>query len=234
MGFLGSIFGGGDSGGSEVGFQNVPESKDVKESRKRLFEIATGEPPDIPLRGIAPLQLPGEERQLARSTAKELIQPNDIFQLPEVQGIIQETTAAGDLLANRLSRMLQSSGNLTSTTGRDTLGRAVTDVQKSLASSLAPFASEERGRRTSLIPTLEGLGLTEEDRQRGTVQSQLDALFSKEFTESQQLQSFTVPLLQSIISNQQAVLPTLSGGQGQTSLEGLSGILAPMLQSLSK
>lgn len=232
MGFLSDILGGGDED-PRISFQPVPQTKEAIESRKRLFALATGEPPAIPRRGVAPVQPLGEERELARTTARELIQPQDIFALPEVQGIIQEARESGNLLTNRLSRMLQSAGALASTPGRDVLGRAVTDVQKSLAASLAPFATEERARRRGLIPELERLGLTEELRAQGFTQAELDALFQQETIESQQLQTFTIPLLQSIIGQQPGVLPIISGGgEGPTTLEQLSGIIGPLLTSL--
>lgn len=193
----------GEKGG---GIDTIPQTPEATEARKRLFALATDQPPDVPRRGIAPLEPLGPERKLARTTATELAQPQDIFSLPEVQGIILEATQKGDLLANRLGRMLQSAGALTSTPGRDVLGRAVTDVQKNLAASLAPFAAEERRRRTGLIPVLERLGLTEELRKMGFTQAELDALFQQETTESQQLQTFTIPLLQSIIGQQPGVI----------------------------
>ncbi|KKN73475.1 hypothetical protein LCGC14_0400500 [marine sediment metagenome] len=198
MGFRETVFGGRET----IKFKPIPQSKEAEEARKKLFGLATGEPPAVPRREIAPLPPVTEERQLARTTAKELIQPQDFLSLPEVQGIILEARETGDLLANRLGRMLQSAGALTTTGGRDVLGRVTTDVSKRLASSLAPFAAEERARRTSLIPILESLGLTEELRAQGFTQAELDALFQQETIESQQLQTFTIPLLRSIISDQ--------------------------------
>ncbi|KKN73165.1 hypothetical protein LCGC14_0403380 [marine sediment metagenome] len=234
MGFLDKILGGGDDKDPTVRFQTVPQTPGAKKARTRLEELAEGPPPDVPRRGIAAPGPLGEERTLARETAKELAQPVDIFSLPEVQGIIFEATKRGDLLANRLGRSLQAAGTLTSTPGRDVLGRAVTDVEKSITASLAPFASEERARRRSLIPVLEGLGLTEELRAQGFSQDELDALFQQETTESQQLQTFTIPLLQSIIGQQPGVLPIISGGgAGPTSLEGFSGIIGQLLTSIS-
>lgn len=232
-GAIGGFAGGGGGGGStgSVDFQTVPQTKEAKEARKRLAALAAGDPPEVPTRKIAPLPAMTEERQLARTTAKELIEPQDIFSLPEVQGIILEATQRGDLLANRLSRMLQASGNLTSTTGRDVLGRAVTDIQKNLASSLAPFASEERARRRGLIPTLEGLGLTEEDRARGFSQAELDSLFGQEYETSKQLETFNIPLLKSIIGLQPGVQPIIQG-QGQSSISEFAPLIGPLLTSV--
>ncbi|KKN74437.1 hypothetical protein LCGC14_0390570 [marine sediment metagenome] len=214
-------------------FGTIPQTAEATESRKRLFELATGEPPEVPRQKIAPLPPRTEERDIARTTAKELIQPTDFMSLPEVQGIIQEARVTGDLLANRLSRMLQASGNLTSTTGRDVLGRAVTDVQKSLASSLAPFASEERARRTSLIPVLETLGLTEEERERGIGQAEFDAEFQQEFAESKQLETFIIPLLKSIIELQPGVQPIIKGDQ-PSSISQFAPLIGPLLTGILK
>jgi hypothetical protein len=229
MGFLKDVFGGGDD--PELTFKTVPQTPGATESRKRLEELAFGEPPDVPRQKIAPLPARTEERDIARTTAKELIAPQDIFSLPEVQGIIQEARVTGDLLANRLSRMLQASGNLTSTTGRDVLGRAVTDVQKNLAASLAPFASEERRRRTSLIPVLETLGLTEEERERAIGQAEFDALFQQESTESKQLETFIIPLLKSIIELQPGQQPIIQK-EGLSTASSLGKAFMPMLMQL--
>ena len=215
-------------GGSSGGFQSPPESAEAIKARKKLLELAEGEPPEIPLRKIAPLPPITEERKLARETAKELILPQDIFQLPEVQGIIQEATQRGDILTNRLGRGLQAAGAFTATSGRDALGRVVTDVMKNLAASLAPFAAEERRRRTGLIPVLESLGLTEEERKRIFEQAGLTAEFEQEFAESEQLQTFTIPILQSIIGLQPAVQPVLPSQQ-PSFLSQIAPLLGPAL-----
>lgn len=215
-----------------VSFTEIPQTEQAQLASGRLSELAAGEPPAIPRREIAALPERTEERELARTTAKELAQPVDIFSLPEVQGTISEARRSGDLLANRLARSLQTAGNLTSTPGRDILGRAVTDVEKSIAASLGTFASEERSRRARLIPQLESLGLTEEERERLFAQAEFDALFEQQTIESQQLQDFTIPLLQSIIGLQPGVVPLITGGSDTTSLEALSGIIGPLLTSI--
>lgn len=237
MGFLSDITGGllGGGGGSnetKVTFQKVPQTEGADIARARLEEIAAGPLPEVPLQGVAPLQPLGEERQLARSTAKELIQPMDFLSLPEVQGIIQNTVEKGDLLANRLGRMLQTAGSLTSTPGRDILGRTVKEVEGNIAAALAPFAAEERARRTSLIPVLEGLGLTQEDRIRGVEQAGLTAQFQQETTQSNQIQNFLIPLLERIIALQPGLQPIIQSG-GSGGLGGLESLIGPIIQLLS-
>ena len=230
-GFAGGGGGGGEGSSARVSFATIPQSKEAVEARKRIATLAFGEPPAVPQRGVAPVEPIGEERKVARETALELIKPQDFFALPEVQGILLEARESGDLLANRLGRMLQASGNITSTTGRDVLGRAVTDVQKKIASSLAPFAAEDRARRERLIPQLETLGLTEELRKQGVTQAQLDALFQKRTTESRQLETFTIPLLEKIIGLQPGVLPVIEG-ERPSSITEFSPLIGPLLKAV--
>ena len=217
-------------GGGGVKMQEVPETEEAIAARKKLLAMAEGPVPEIPERGVAPLPEMGEERKLARTTAKEMIQPQDIFSLPEVQGIIMEAKQAGNLLANRISRALQASGNLTSTTGRGVLGRTVTEIQKSLAASLAPFAMEERTRRRSMIPVLESLGLTEEERGRGVEQARFDAIYEREVTETQLPMTYTAPLLQSIIGSQPSVLPIIQGQQ-PSAISQFAPLIGPLMSA---
>ncbi|MHC4301333.1 MAG: hypothetical protein ACYS7Y_29035 [Planctomycetota bacterium] len=198
MGFADSVFGEADS----PEFFVAPQSEEAKYAREELMKIAKDGPPDVPLRQIADIPEMGAERTLAREKATEIAGGTDIMSLPEVQGIIHEVQQAGNLLTNRLGRAMQKSGNFTSTPGRDVLGRAVTDVQKSLAASLAPFASEERRRQASMIPLLEQLGLTEETMFMGHDQSVKDASYNKAVAESNQTQNFMIPLLRSFIADQ--------------------------------
>lgn len=226
MGFTDTLFGEPD----KEKIQTVPSFEESEKARKKLLEIAQGDVRDVPLREIAPLQPAAPESELARSTATELAQPVDIFSLPEVQGIIQEVTAKGDLLANRIGRSLQKAGSFASTAGRDVLGRAVTDVQKSLTASLAPFAESERRRRTSLIPILERLGLTQEERPRLIEQAGLDALFSQETIESKQILNEVVPILQFLAGLQQQ--GTVIKEEGRMGLVEQASILGPFLSSV--
>lgn len=218
------------SKGGGVSMQEIPETEEAIAARKKLLQMATGPVPEIPERGIAPLPEMGEERKLARTTATEMAQPQDFFSLPEVQGIIQEANVTGNLLANRIGRALQASGNLTSTTGRGVLGRTVTEIQKSLAASLAPFAMEERGRRASMIPILESLGLTEEERARGVTQAGYDARYEREATEAQLPMTYTAPLLQSIIGSQPSVLPIIQGQQ-PSAISQFAPLIGPLMSA---
>ena len=231
-GVAGGVIGGG-SKASKQSFATVPQTEQAQIARSELFGLATGELPEVPLRGVAKLPPVTEERRLARSTAKELIQPQDFLSLPEVQAIIFEATEKGDLLTNRISRALQATGTITSTPGRDILGRAVTDVQKSITSSLAPFAAEERARRERLIPTLEALGITDEELSRATTQAELDALFNQKITELNLQTGLRPRLLESVIGLQPAVQPIIEGAQ-PSSITEFAPLIGPLLGELLK
>lgn len=228
MGFLKDVFGSGDD--PKLGFTPIPQTPEATESRKRLFELAKGEPPEVPRQQIAPLPPVTEERETARATAKELVQPQDFMSLPEVQAIIGEAKTTGNILANRVGRMLKSAGALTSTPGRDILGRTVKQVEQGITSQLAPFAMEDRARRERMIPILEQLGLTEEERERAISQAELSAIFQQELTESQQLETFTIPLLKSIINLQPGVQPTVEK-EGLSTASSIGKALMPVLST---
>lgn len=229
MGFIDTVFGGPD----KQKFAQAPESKSAKEARARLETISKGAFPDIPLQGVAGLPDPTEETLLARGAAKDLLKPTeqqDIFSLPEVQGLILKAREEGNLLANRLGRSLQTTGAATSTTGRDVLGRAVSDVESRIAGTLAPFAEGQRNRafadvqrRQNLIPLLSQMGLTQESREQAVEQGKLDALFRKEFGESRQTQEFLIPLLQFLVNSQPAQIPFVQAA-GPGLLEQISAI----------
>ena len=230
--FAAGVFGGGadTSKASSVSFQSVPETEQEKIARAGLLELGLNLP-EVPKREIAGLPPRTEERTLARTTAKELAGPQDFLSLPEVQGIIQEVTAKGNLLANRIARGLQAGGNITSSPGRDTLGRVVGEVEKALASALAPFAAEERARRERLIPRLEALGLTEEERARGVTQAEKDATFDQQLTELSLKTGFRKGLLESILKLQPAVQPIIQGGT-PSSISQLAPLIGPLLSSV--
>jgi hypothetical protein len=229
MGFIDSVFGGKD----KQKFAAAPESASAIAARKRLEELSTGAFPTIPLQGIADLPEATEETKLARGTAADLLKPTeqqDIFSLPEVQGLILKAREEGNILANRLGRGLQSTGAATSTTGRDVLGRAVSDVESRIAGTLAPFAESQRNRafqdvvrRQNLIPLLSQMGLTQESREQTVEQAKLDAIFRKASTEAGQTQNFLIPLLEFLITSQPAQIPFVQEA-GPGLLEQISAI----------
>jgi len=231
MGLLSGLTGGG--GGSKTGFAFPPESEEVKKAREDLYNLSQDGTPNIPLQGIAPLEPMTDEQKRARSTAMDMSNPIDIFSMPEVQAIIQQITAKGDLMANRLGRSMQTTGNKSSTSGRDVLGRSVSDVQGTMTSALAPFASQERNRRMGLIPMLEQLGLSENMRKEGYNQNVLNAGYNKDMTETMFPYEQIAPILESIISNQPSAVPTVSGtAGGGGGLGGLGGMIGPLLTSI--
>lgn len=227
LGFAGgsalSSFGGGGGGGS------VKTPPVILDSLRALLNLGEGPLPNVPLQGIAGATPETPETALAKETATELIQSKDIFELPEVQAIIQQVTQAGDLLANRISRSLQASGNITSTSGRDVLGRAVSDVQGTLTASLAQFAQAERDRRASLIPVLAGLGLSEEERDRILAQAELDALFQQQETEAFLPLTFQLPFLSAAAGGN---VPSVVTGSQPSGFSQISGLIGPLLAAL--
>ena len=232
MGFIDSVFGENDS----QKFLQAPEFEEAKRARARLEEISNKPLPAIPLQGIADVPKPTQETQLARGAAKDLLAPTeqqDIFSLPEVQGIIFEATQRGDLLANRLGRGLQKTGGASSTTGRDVLGRVSTDVSKQLAASLAPFAESQRNRafadvqrRQNLIPLLAQMGLTQEQREQATEQLKLSAKFAQELGISQQEINQLIPQLRFLanLKPQSQVITDV----GRSGLIEQAGAIAPI------
>lgn len=204
MGFRDTLFGGPD----EPEFVTPKEGEEAVGARKKLTTLSkTGLKPS-PLRGIAELPGQTEERKLARQTATELAAPREKFDFandPTVQGIIAQTVEQGNLLVNRIGRAQQKSGGFQTTTGRDVLGRTVKQIEGNIAANLASFAESERNRdvadtnrRQNLVGVLESLGLTEEERERGTEQAKLDALFSQEAGDVGQ-EDKLISLLQNII-----------------------------------
>jgi len=84
----------------------------------------------------------------------------------EVQGIIQEVRKTGDLAINRIGRGLQLQGTLSTTAGRDIIGRSISETENRTAGALSPLFSQMRAQNlqaTSLLPSLVGqkAGLTQ-------------------------------------------------------------------------
>lgn len=189
MGFFDSIFGGKET----QKFKMRPQDEPSTFARSELGRIAGEGFSDVPRRQVAgapaikkrrasvdvarkskPLPGKSAERKQASALATELSQPREKFDFassPEVQAIIEQTKAEGNLIANRIGRGLQKSGGFQATTGRDVLGRTVGEIESAITAQLVPFAEAERNRdvidtqrRQNLVSILERLGLTDELR----------------------------------------------------------------------
>lgn len=219
MGFIDSVFGGGD----EQKFAIPLEDKIAKAARQRIEGITKEAPRDVPLRGIAPISGQTAESKAGRSTLTGLLEPTetpDLLSLPDVQALIFEATERGNLLANRLGRTLQRSGNISSTTGRDVLGRAATDVSKSITASIAPIIESQRNRafadtqrRGEVANLLQNIGQTDEERERIVKQLGLDALFNQQTTQSRQKIDELIPLLQFLAQSGPQAVPFVQAGK---------------------
>jgi len=80
------------------------------------------------------------EVQTALDTLGEFGQYKDVLDVPEFKGLYDTILREGNLMANRLGRSLQISGNASSTPGSKLMGRQVTDVQSQLQAGLSPYA----------------------------------------------------------------------------------------------
>ena len=227
----GGVLGGGKTERASVNFARVPETEQEQVVRGQLFDLAQKDLPDVPTRQIAQ---PGAKTPTATKARESLVGELDIdfFDREDVQGIIQEAVQRGDLLANRLARGLQASGNITSTTGRDVLGRAVTDVQKSISASLSPFAERQAGRKVEVARLLEGLELSDSERKRITEQAGFDATFQQQ--QQERIEPFTLQadLLRSILGEQPAVQPLVTGGGAKDPLGGFGDIIGQLLSGV--
>ena len=160
-------------GGSVKGYAE-PESS--KEARKKILDIADKPSSGIPLQQIADFS---PEEQAAIDMAMEFMRDNtgnvtidkaiDLatqlatqkvdMNSKEVQGIIQEVRKTGDLAINRIGRGLQLQGTLSTTAGRDIIGRSISETENRTAASLSPLFSQMRAQNlqaTSLLPSLVG------------------------------------------------------------------------------
>lgn len=84
---------------------------------------------------------------------------DDITQDPTISALLDVIGKKGDLAANRLSRSMMLRGGRGGA-GRDVLGRQVTDTQKEMLSSLAPYAESAKQRKMSAAQILNNLGET--------------------------------------------------------------------------
>jgi hypothetical protein len=231
VGGAAGLFGDDDPAKSSVAFSRVPSTDQENIARGKLFGLATEELPDVPTRQIAKTGAKSPTAQKARaSLVGEL--DTDFMDREDVRAIIAETSQRGDLLLNRIARGLQASGNITSTPGRDAVGRAVTDVQKSITASLSSFAESSAGRKIDVARLLEGLEQTDAERTRIESQAGLDADFQQK--QQQRIEPFTLQadLLRSILGEQPAVQPLVSGGGAKDPLGGLGDIIGQLLSGV--
>ncbi len=147
-----------------------------REAAKKIATIAETSPEGIPLRGIAEfseleqqaIALAGEflrddtgEITVDRAidVAVQIAEQKIDLNTPEIQGIIQEVRKTGDLALNRIGRQLQATGTLSTTAGRDIIGRSISETELRTAGALQPILADFRSRRlqaTSLVPNLVG------------------------------------------------------------------------------
>ena len=174
---LSDIFSSSESGG---GWEKIPLDKVQKGARQFLKGLYQAEAPVQQVEGMTGLEQWGQDflrqfvnasgdtqqRQFVESKIKEIAGGQDITKLPEYEAIIKRITDEGNLIANRLGRGLQMTGNAPSQAGagRDVLGRSIGETQSYLMSALAPFASEERSRQTSALQFLEDLQTNKDSR----------------------------------------------------------------------
>ena len=229
-GAAGGFLGGGDPERAKVQFAQAGETEQASAARAELFAT---ELPELPTRKIAPARELTEGQKTARTAATDILQ-EDFLSAPDVQALIQETIAQGNLLTNRVGRALQASGNITSTPGRDVLGRTVKQIEQSIVARLSPFAESARGRKLEAAKLLEGLEISDVERERIIQQAEFDADFAQKLQTV--LQPFTLrkPLLESIIGLQPAQQPIITGGGASDPLGGFGDIIGPLLSNILK
>ena len=105
----------------------------------------------------------GEGFAAASSELMRTVGGIDITQDPFFGAAAQTALEAGQLETNRVGRGLQLTGNLSSTSGRDVLGRSVAQTQSNILNTLAPFAEAERGRQFAAAGQLAGLDALSQD-----------------------------------------------------------------------
>ncbi len=232
------------------------EPETSKAARKRIEAISQISPSGIPQQGIAPFS---ELEQQAIALAGEFLRDDtgeitvdraiDVtvqiaeqkidLNTPEIQGIIQEVRKTGDLALNRIGRQLQATGTLSTTAGRDIIGRSISETELRTAGALQPILADFRGKRlqaASLVPNLVGtrtglttgrigVGAAAGELQRNLAQRIKDALFvqkQKQFDFSTTGQASIASLL--LQSPQQVI--TGGGPTGAGNLLGAASDIA--------
>jgi len=174
-------------------FDTKIETKVPKEYRpalKLLTERATEAPPDFPERqvaGIDPLtelaqklvqgymqEGPSQAYTTALDTATQFAtQSTDPTQLPEYRAVVDQIADYGQLEANRLQRgnIMGGVNSVSSSAGRDVLGRSVTGTQERMMAAAVPFLQQARAEKQQAITQLQSL----DSQRQGTLLNQVQA-----------------------------------------------------------
>jgi len=166
----------------------VPQ--EYQRSLKLLTERATEAPPDFPTRQVAdadPLTLlaqrlvegymqegPSQAYSTALDTATQFAtQSTDPTQLPEYRAVVDQIADYGQGEANRLQRgnILGGNNSVSSSAGRDVLGRSVTETQQRMMAAAVPFLQQARQEKQTAVNQLQSL----EGQRQGTLLNQVDA-----------------------------------------------------------
>lgn len=100
----------------------------------------------------------GQREGEGLSTLREMAGASDnILEDPTITALMEVIGKRGNQTANRLSRSLMLRGGRGSA-GRDMLGRAVTETQNEMLSTLAPYATQRRQQKLTAAQMLNTLG----------------------------------------------------------------------------
>lgn len=143
---------------------------------KSLTAKATGDAPSFPERQVAevdPLTQtayglaekyvsggPSDAYNTALSEAtKTATAPIDVANMPEYQALVQRISDYGQTEANRLTRGATLTGNsaLSSSAGRDVLGRSVIETQERMMAAAVPFLQQARTEKQQAVKQLQSL-----------------------------------------------------------------------------
>lgn len=235
MGIFDDIF-----GSEDVDVDFAPETPAAGEAREFLRGQISAGTPDFPVRQIADLSdleqtaislatefanagVPADRRLTIDELTRIITGPTDVTKLPEVQAIINEVINEGNLIANRVGRGLRLSGNLSSSSGRDVLGRTVTDIMQALTSTLGGFAEGERGRKLSALELLENITRAGQSDVINRIQTASQAGQTPRQIEQSKLDATTTARLQEILFPTGNLLPvaqTILGNEPGIVLSG--------------
>lgn len=213
----------------------------TREAAKALLKLGTAAVPGIPTREVAGLSeleqqarglagqygtAPSAEVESAISALTEAGQGvESILDIPEYEALYKQVLEQGRLEANRLGRTLQLSGNASSGSGANVLGRQVEQTQQNLLATLAPYTSAERGRSLEAITGAAGMRTADTqgrlaalsqvgELDRSLEQLRNDAAYAAVMQQIEFPYQYQVPALQAAAGAQ----PTAVKGGGLTDL----------------